>query len=49
MCDLTAILESFDKHRDTDGHGFLNKSINNTFNHHPHFLQYLDIPDVSES
>ncbi len=46
MDDLTAIPESFDKHTDPDEHGFLNKSINNTFNHHPHFLQFLDIPDV---
>ena len=45
MDDLTAIPESFDKHTDLED-GFLNKSINNAFNHHPHFLQYLDVPDI---
>ena len=38
MDDLTAIPESFDKHTDPAEQGFLNKSINNVFNRHEHFL-----------
>lgn len=46
MDNLTAIPESFDKHTDAPEHAFMNKSINNAFNRHPHFLQFLDHPGV---
>ena len=46
MDQLTAIPESFDKHTDPDKHGFMDKAINNTFNRHQHFLQFLDHPRV---
>ena len=48
MDDLTAIPESFDKHTDPAEQGFLNKSINNVFNRHEHFLRFLDYPGVIE-
>jgi ectoine hydroxylase-related dioxygenase (phytanoyl-CoA dioxygenase family) len=48
MDALDAIPECFDKHTDPAEHGFLNKSINNTFNRHQHFLQFLDWPGVIE-
>jgi ectoine hydroxylase-related dioxygenase (phytanoyl-CoA dioxygenase family) len=46
MDQLTAIPESFDKHTDPAEHGFMNKSINNAFNRHEHFLRFLDHPKV---
>lgn len=48
MDALTAIPESFDKHTDPAEHGFVNKHINNAFNRHEHFLQFLDYPGVVE-
>jgi hypothetical protein len=48
MDELTAIAESFDRHRTPEDGGFLNKSINNVFNRDPLFLQYLDQPGVIE-
>lgn len=48
MDALDAIEECFDKHTDPAKHGFLNKSINNTFNRDQHFLQFLDWPGVIE-
>ena len=48
MDDLTALPESMDRHTDAAKGGFVNKSINNSFNRHPHFLQFLDYPGVIE-
>ena len=48
MDDLTAIPESFDTHTDPNEQGFMNRSINNAFNRHEHFLQFLDYPGVVE-
>ena len=48
MDALEAVPESFDKHTDAADHGFMNKSINNAFNRHDHFLQFLDYPGVIE-
>ena len=48
MDELTSIAESFDRDRTPEDGGFLNKSINNVFNRHPLFLQYLDQPGVIE-
>jgi len=53
MDRLEALEESFDRHSfPQNGSGFLNKIINNSFNHDPLFLQYLDKPqliDILES
>ena len=46
MDRLVAIPASFD--RDGTSGGFLNKSINNAFNHDPLFLSYVDRPGVVE-
>ncbi len=46
MDDLTALPESFDKHTDPAENGYMNKSINNIFNRHEHFLRFLDFQDV---
>jgi len=48
MDRLEAIPASFDRHNLPDQHGFLNKSINNTFNRDPLFLTYVDRPGVVE-
>lgn len=48
MDSLTAIPESFDTHSAADENGYLNKSINNAFNRHPHFLKYLDESEIIE-
>lgn len=48
MDDLDAIPESFDEVTDPTEHGFMNKSINNAFNRHAHFLRFLDQPGVIE-
>ena len=48
MDALTAIPESHDCHTDPAEHGFMNKIINNLFNRHEHFLQFLDYPGVIE-
>ena len=48
MAALTAIPESFDSQTDPIEHGFMNKSINNVFNRHSHFLKFLDYPGVIE-
>jgi ectoine hydroxylase-related dioxygenase (phytanoyl-CoA dioxygenase family) len=48
MDRLTAIPESFDRHRTPGDGGFLNKSINNVFNRDLLFLHYLDYPGVIE-
>ncbi len=46
MDRLEARPEEFDRHTDSENHGFLNKSINNVFNRDPSFLSCLDRPDV---
>jgi len=45
---LDAVPESFDHDTDPAEHGFMNKSINNAFNRHRHFLPFLDWPGVIE-
>ena len=46
MDRLTVIKASYDRHTDPSEHGFMNKSINNAFNRDPHFVQYLDRPEI---
>jgi ectoine hydroxylase-related dioxygenase (phytanoyl-CoA dioxygenase family) len=46
MDRLEAIPESYDRHQTPDGHGYLNKCINNAFNRDPLFLPFLDRPRV---
>ena len=48
MDALTPISESFDKNGRPEDIGFINKHINNAFNRHAHFLQFLDRPGVIE-
>ncbi len=48
MDALTPISESFDKNGCPEDIGFINKHINNAFNRHAHFLQFLDRPGVIE-
>ncbi|MEM7132014.1 MAG: phytanoyl-CoA dioxygenase family protein [Chloroflexota bacterium] len=45
---LDAIPESFDRHTTPESNGFLNISINNVFNRDPHFLSFLDRPEIIE-
>lgn len=46
MDALTPNPESFDKFMTAEDDGFVNRHINNTFNRHTHFLQFLDKPGV---
>lgn len=48
MDRLDAIPESYDRHTTPEDGGFLNVSINNVFNRDPHFLPFLDRPEVIE-
>jgi hypothetical protein len=48
MDRLEAMPASYDRHTLPDNGGFLNKSINNVFNHDPLFLSYVDRPGVIE-
>ena len=42
---LEPLAESYDRVSDPED-GFLNRAINNAFNRHPHFVQFLDYPGV---
>ena len=42
---LEPLAESYDRASED---GFLNRAINNAFNRHPHFVQFLDYPGVIE-
>ena len=44
---LEPLAESYDRVSDPED-GFLNRAINNAFNRHPHFVQFLDYPGVIE-
>jgi len=48
MDALTPIPESFDQRSDPEEKGFINNHVNNAFNRHEHFLQFLDYPGVIE-
>lgn len=48
MDALMPIPESFDKNGLPEDLGYVNKHINNAFNRHPHFLQFLDCPGIIE-
>lgn len=48
MDALTALSESCDSCTDPAEHGFMNKAINNAFNRHEHFVQFLDYPGIIE-
>ena len=48
MDRLAPLPESFDKHSTPESGGFLNKHVNNAFNRDPHFLQFVDRPEVIE-
>ena len=52
MAHLTPIEASFNRYSTPDNGGFLNKHINNVFNHDPIFLQYMDgagVIDLAEA
>lgn len=52
MDALTPNPESFDKNLTVEDNGFVNRHINNTFNRHPHFLNFLDydgVVDIAEA
>ena len=48
MDQLETIEASFDRHQTVESGGFINKTVNNTFNRDPLFLQYLDKPGLIE-
>ena len=48
MDALVPKTESFDKNYNPEKDGYINRHINNAFNHHPHFLNFLDQPGVIE-
>ena len=49
MDGLEPLEQSFDRNQTADSDaGFINKTINNTFNRHPLFLSYVDMPGVVE-
>ena len=45
---LETLEASFDRNQTVESGGFINKSVNNAFNRHPLFLDYLDRPGVIE-
>ena len=52
MDALTPNPESFDKNLTVEDNGYVNRHINNTFNRHPHFLDFLDydgVVDIAEA
>ncbi len=48
MDEMVPVEESFNRNYTVKREGFINRHINNAFNHHPIFLKFLDRPDVIE-
>ena len=48
MDEMVPVEESFNRNHTAKREGFINRHINNAFNHNPIFLKFLDRPDVIE-
>ena len=48
MDEMVPVEESFNRNYTAKREGFINRHINNAFNHNPIFLKFLDRPDVIE-